>query len=325
MHYLIIGGAGYIGSHMVRYLMEAGHQVTVLDNFATGHRWAIASANLVEGDLGDSALLDRTLAAQRFAAVLHFAAFSLVGESTQQPGRYFQNNVASTLVLLEAMRRHGIDQFVFSSTAAIFGEPRSSPIDEQHPSAPINPYGRSKWMVEQILEDYATAHGLRSVCLRYFNAAGNWPDGSLGELHQPETHLIPLAIDAALGQRPPLVLHGDNYPTADGTCIRDYIHVVDLCRAHHMALDHLQAGGSSARYNLGNGNGYSVRQVIDAVSQVCGQPVPFTVGPRRPGDPAMLVADASRIRSAWGWQPEYPRLESMVQHALAFRRGRQSN
>ena len=318
MNYLVAGGAGYIGSHMVKLLAEAGHQVWGLDNLSTGHRWAVDPARFTECDLLDAAALDQLFAAQRFDAVLHFAASSLVGESIADPGKYYRNNVAATVSLLEAMRRHSVDQLVFSSTAAIFGEPRYSPIDEAHPKAPINPYGRSKWMIEQILDDYAQAHGLRSVCLRYFNAAGAWPDGSLGEAHTPETHLIPLAIGAALGQRPALTLFGDDYPTHDGTCIRDYIHVVDLSSAHLLALQHLQQGGSSRQFNLGNGTGYSVLDVITAVEQVCARKVPMVSGARRSGDPATLVADARQIQQQWGWQTRYPDLNSMVEHALRF-------
>ena len=318
MNYLVAGGAGYIGSHMVKLLAEAGHQVWVLDNLSTGHRWAVDPARCTECDLLDAAALDQLFAVQRFDAVLHFAASSLVGESIADPGKYYRNNVAATVSLLEAMRRHSVDQLVFSSTAAIFGEPRYSPIDEAHPKAPINPYGRSKWMIEQILDDYAQAHDLRSVCLRYFNAAGAWPDGSIGEAHSPETHLIPLAIGAALGQRPPLTLFGDDYPTHDGTCIRDYIHVVDLSSAHLLALQHLQQGGGSRQFNLGNGTGYSVLDVITAVEQVCARKVPMVRGARRSGDPATLVADARQIQSEWGWQTRYPDLHSMVEHALRF-------
>jgi UDP-glucose 4-epimerase len=236
------------------------------------------------------------------------------------PGKYYRNNVAATQTLLDGMRAHGVSRFIFSSTAAIFGDPQYVPIDEAHPKAPINPYGRSKWFVEQMLEDYQRAYGLQSVCLRYFNAAGADPDGALGECHEPETHLIPLILQVASGRRPHITVYGADYPTPDGTCIRDYIHVEDLCQAHLLALRQLLNGAGSARYNLGNGSGYSVREVIEAARRVTGHPIPVVMGARREGDPPVLVADASAARAALGWQPRYPALETIVAHAWAWER-----
>ncbi len=319
-HVLVVGGAGYIGSHMVLALDRAGYRVTVLDDLSKGHREAVLAGRLVVGGLGDAALLDRLFAADAPAAVMHFAAFIEVGESVRDPARYYRNNFAATQVLLDALRAHGVDAFIFSSTAAIFGEPEAVPIDEDHPKRPINPYGRSKWMVEQLLEDYDQAYGLRAVALRYFNAAGADPQGRIGERHDPETHLIPLVLQAASGRREAITVFGEDYDTPDGTCIRDYIHVEDLCQAHLLALEHLLAGGGSRRYNLGNGAGYSVREVIDTARRVTGRDIPERRGARRPGDPARLVADATRITRELGWAPRYPALEDIVAHAWAWER-----
>jgi UDP-glucose 4-epimerase len=313
---LVVGGAGYIGSHMVKVLCEAGCEVVVLDNLVTGHRAALPEGvTFIEGDMADRAILDALLEQHSVGAVMHFAAFIEVGESVRSPGKYYRNNVAATLVLLEALVDHGIDRLIFSSTAAVYGEPRYTPIDESHPREPINPYGRSKWMVENILEDYRRAYGLRSVILRYFNAAGAHPDGSLAERHDPETHLIPIVLETSTGKRTHVSVYGHDYPTADGTCIRDYVHVTDLCNAHLLALRYLEKGGDSAAFNLGNGGGFSVREVIETARAVTCCAIKVVDGPRRDGDPAVLVADATAARNALGWQPEYTRLEPIVEHA----------
>lgn len=312
---LVVGGAGYIGSHMVWQLGQFGVRVVVLDDLSSGHADAVLGAELVQGSMADVALLNSLFAAHRFDAVMHFASFIQVGESVVDPAKYYANNVANTLLLLDAMRRHGVNQFIFSSTAAVFGEPAYCPIDEAHPLSPINPYGRSKLMIEQVLADYARAYGLRSVSLRYFNAAGAHPGGLLGERHEPETHLVPLVLQAVAGKRPHICVFGTDYPTPDGTCIRDYIHIMDLADAHWRALQYLQAGGDTAVFNLGNGGGYSVKQVIDTAAQVTGLPVPVQYGTRRAGDPARLMADAARARQVLGWQPKYAELETIVRHA----------
>lgn len=317
---LVVGGAGYIGSHMVKRLRLDGFEVAVADDLSSGRRAAVGGSPLHVGDIGDAAFVEALLATVRPAAVMHFASFIQVGESVADPAKYYRNNVTATQVLLDGMRTHGIRHFIFSSTAAIFGQPAYVPIDEAHPKAPINPYGRSKWFVEQMLGDYEAAYGLRSVCLRYFNAAGADPDGELGECHEPETHLVPLVLQVASGRRPHIGIHGDDYATADGTCVRDYIHVDDLASAHLLALRHLLGGGGSARYNLGNGNGFSVREVIEAARRVTGHPIPVVVGPRRAGDPPTLVADARAAREALGWQPRYPDLDRIVAHAWAWER-----
>ena len=314
---LVTGGAGYIGSQMVKALRQAGFRPVVLDDLSSGHRSAVRGEELHVGDVGDAAFVDRVLAEVRPAAVMHFAGFIQVGESVVDPGKYFRNNVSATQVLLDAMRMHGIARFIFSSTAAIFGEPQVVPIDESHPKAPINPYGRSKWFVEQLLEDYDHAYGLKSVCLRYFNAAGADPDNEIGERHDPETHLVPLILQVASGRRPHIGVYGDDYPTPDGTCVRDYVHVADLCDAHLLALRQLLAGAGSARYNLGNGNGFSVREVIDTARRITGHPIPVIVEPRRAGDPPSLVADAAAARAALGWRPRYADLHTIVAHAWA--------
>lgn len=316
---LFVGGAGYIGSHMVKKLGLQGCNVTTLDDLSSGHRDAVLCGDLVQGDMGDRAVLDAVLS-RGFDAVMHFASFIQVGESVQQPAIYYQNNVVNTLALLDAMRAHGVSQFIFSSTAATFGEPQYSPIDERHPQQPINPYGRSKLMVEQVLADYEKAYGLRSVCLRYFNAAGADPEGQLGERHEPETHLIPLVLQAASGRRPHIGVFGRDYDTPDGTCVRDYIHIEDLCSAHALALQSLLGGAGSQAYNLGNGQGFSVQEVIDTAQKVTGRPIAVVNGPRRAGDPARLVADAQLIREKLGWQPRHADLSTIVAHAWAWER-----
>jgi UDP-glucose 4-epimerase len=319
---LVVGGAGYIGSHMVKMLARAGHDVATLDNFSTGYRDAVVAGRVIEGDLADRALLDRVFAQGRFDGVMHFASFIQVGESVREPGKYYRNNVFHTLNLLDAMVTHGVRAFIFSSTAAVFGEPQYVPIDEAHPKAPINPYGASKLMVERMLADYDAAHGLRSVALRYFNAAGADPEGELGERHDPETHLIPLVLQAAAGRRPAIHVFGTDYDTPDGTCIRDYVHIQDLCAAHLLALEQLAAGAPSAAYNLGNGAGFSVRQVIAAAERVTGLKIPVEFAPRRAGDPARLVADSRLARQALGWTPAHPDLDTIVAHAWTWERHR---
>ena len=315
---LIVGGAGYIGSHMVLRLAQAGYDVVVFDNLSHGHRDAVLAGELVVGDLADRAMLARLFAAHRFDAVMHFASSIQVGESVQQPARYYANNVGNTIHLVEAMIEHGVQRLIFSSTAAIFGDPIRIPIDETHPRQPVNPYGWSKSMVEQILADCDCAHGLRSVALRYFNAAGAHPDGLLGERHDPETHLIPLVLQAASGRRTHIGVFGTDYDTPDGTCIRDYIHVMDLADAHWLALEYLAAGGRSTAFNLGNGDGYSVQQVIDVARQVTGRAIPVQEGPRRAGDPARLVADAARAREVLGWRPGRADLAQIVGDAWGW-------
>ena len=323
MNVLVVGGAGYIGSHMVACLAQHGAEVTVFDNLCAGHRDAVLAGELVVGDLADRTALEALFGRTRFDAVIHFASFIQVGESVVDPAKYYRNNVANTLNLLEAMCAAGVKQLVFSSTAAIFGVPQADRIDEAHPQQPINPYGSSKLMLERMLEDFDRAYGLKSVCLRYFNAAGADPQGRLGERHEPETHLIPLVLQAAAGRREALTIHGDDYPTADGTCIRDYIHVADLSEAHWLALQHLQAGKGSARFNLGNGQGFSVKQVIDVAERVTGRRVPLVYGPRRAGDPPVLVADSGRAKAELGWQPLFAALETIIAHAWQWecRRG----
>ena len=319
MNLLIIGGAGYIGSNMVKRVLTAKHAVVVLDNLSTGYRDTVPDeAFFILGDIGDRILLDKVFSEHKFDAVLHFASYSQVGESVKHPDIYYQNNLSNTICLLNAMIAAGMKHFIFSSTAAIFGEPIYTPIDEAHQKIPINPYGRSKWMVEQILEDYDHAHGLKSVCLRYFNAAGADPGGEIGERHEPETHLIPILLQVASGRRDRASIFGTDYPTQDGTCIRDYIHVTDLCDAHISALDYLRNSNISGHFNLGNGSGFSVAQVIETVEMVTGRSIMIDYIERRPGDPAVLVADATLARSTLGWSPQHADLETIVRHAWAF-------
>ncbi len=318
MKILVTGAAGYIGSHMVRMLDQLGHAVLAFDDLSAGFRDAVLGGEFVRGSLHDPALLDALFGAHRFDAVVHFAGSIVVSESVRDPAKYYRNNLTGTLNLLDAMRAHGVNKLVFSSTAAIFGMPQYVPIDELHPQAPINPYGMTKWVTERILRDYDAAYGIRSVPLRYFNAAGAAPDAALGERHDPETHLIPLALRAATGVLPELTVFGTDYDTPDGTCIRDYIHIVDLCEAHVLALQHLSSGGESRAYNLGNGQGYSVKQVIQVAERVSGKTIPVQYGPRRAGDPPRLVADASRINKDWGWLPRFGELDQIIQHAWGW-------
>jgi UDP-arabinose 4-epimerase len=316
MSILIVGGAGYIGSQTAKRVARAGQTPVVLDNLVYGHEWAVKWGPFVKGDLADSALVQRVLREHGVTSVIHFAAYAYVGESVTNPRKYFRNNVVCTLNLLDAMLDTGVEEIVFSSTCATYGEPREVPISESHPQSPINPYGESKRMVEKILHWYGVAYGMRFAALRYFNAAGADSDGDLGEDHDPETHLIPLAIGAALGTGGDLSIYGSDYPTPDGTAVRDYIHVEDLAEAHWLALQHLARRGSNLRLNLGTGRGHSVREVIAAVEKVSGRKVPVREAPRRPGDPPALVADPREAASVLGWHPKYRELETIVEHAF---------
>lgn len=320
MRVLVTGGAGYIGSIVANELLEVGHDVTVLDNLSRGHRDAVpAGARLIEGDLADGAVLDAVFSQTRFDAVLHFAALIEAGESMQAPERYFRNNSANTLNLLEAMLRHGVRKIVFSSTAALYGNPRRLPIEETDPLEPTNAYGESKLLVERMLAWLNECRGLRYASLRYFNAAGATPER--GENHQPESHLIPRILQVALGQRDVISIFGSDYPTPDGTCIRDYIHVLDLASAHLLALEALDRHDRLI-YNLGNGRGFSIREVIEAARRVTGHPIPEKQCARRPGDPAVLVASSERIRRELGWQPRYPDLDQIIETAWRWMRRR---
>lgn len=316
MHILICGGAGYIGSHMAKMLASRGDRVTVFDNFSTGHREAVQWGTLIEGDLLAVDDIDSALQTHGYDAVMHFSAKSLVGESVDHPHRYYLNNVVGTLNLLDALVRHGIDKFIFSSSAAVFGNPAYTPIDEQHPTQPINPYGKTKLMVEAMLADYDHAYGLRSVSLRYFNAAGADPEARIGESHHPETHLIPnilLSISKRSAQT--LKVFGQDYGTADGTCVRDYIHVNDLCDAHLRALDYLMEGGKTDIFNLGNERGFSVLDVIRSATLVTGKTIPYSVVERRRGDPPVLVASSAKARQQLKWSPRYIDLGLIIETA----------
>jgi UDP-arabinose 4-epimerase len=315
MNILVTGGAGYIGSHTAKTLAAAGHRPIVIDNLSYGHEWAVKWGPFERGDLADAAWVAGVFDRHAVEAVIHFAASAYVGESMTDPRKYFRNNTVNTLNLLDVMVGHGVTRLVFSSTCATYGVPDRVPIDEEHRQAPVNPYGESKLFVERMLYWYGQAYGLRSVALRYFNASGADPAGEIGEDHDPETHLIPLVIDAALGRRPPVGVFGTDYPTPDGTAIRDYIHVVDLAEAHLRALDYLVGGGASAAFNLGTGRGHSVREVIETVERVGGTPVPRVASPRRAGDPPALVADARRAREVLGWTARFADLDVIIEHA----------
>ena len=317
---LVLGGAGYIGSHMVKTLLEAGHHVVTFDDLSTGYRDAIVGGTFEQGNLSDPARLDEVFRRHRIDVAMHFASFIQVGESVGKPAKYYRNNFVNTLNLLDCMIEHGVRRFVFSSTAAIFGDPLRTPMDEAHPRNPVNPYGKTKWMVEQVLADYDRAYGLRSICLRYFNAAGADPDGELGERHDPETHLIPLLLQAASGRRPGIAIYGSDYDTPDGTCIRDYVHVTDLCQAHLLALARLDGYETSAAYNLGNGNGFSIREVIGIAEKVTGRKIAVTHGERRAGDAARLVADSRLAIAELGWTPRYADLAAIIEHAWKWER-----
>ena len=320
MKVLVCGGAGYIGSHMVRQLSGRGYDVVVLDNLSTGHREAVGDIRLVEENLAQPQFLDVVLAAERFDVVMHFCARSLVGESVAKPYDYYQNNVVGTINLLRAMHNHGVGKLVFSSTAAVFGHPSQELIDEDHPTNPINPYGASKLMVERILHDAAHAYGLRSAALRYFNAAGADPSAEIGESHQPETHLIPNIFRAALGQTGPLSVFGTDYDTRDGTCVRDYVHVNDLAAAHLAAIGFIEANEGAHVFNLGNGDGFSVLETIEAARRISGIDVPYELAARRAGDPPTLVASSEKAKRLLGWQPEFDSIDSIIATAWQWHR-----
>jgi UDP-arabinose 4-epimerase len=317
---LVTGGAGYIGSHACKALARAGYVPVAYDNLGRGHSESVRWGPLVVGDLADGALVESTLRRHAVAAVMHFAAFAYVGESVKEPALYFRNNVANSLVLMEAMRNAGVGSIVFSSTCATYGIPDAMPIAETTPQRPINPYGESKLMIERMLHWLGAAHGLQYAVLRYFNAAGDDPDGEIGENHDPETHLVPLVLETALGRREAVEIFGTDYPTPDGTAIRDYIHVTDLAEAHVLALAHLRAGEGSLALNLGTGRGFSVREVIDAAERVTGHAIKRRETARRPGDPAMLVADASRAREVLAWAPRHSGLDDILATAWAWHR-----
>ncbi len=320
---LVTGGAGYIGSHTVRLLADKGYQIIVLDNLVYGHRDAIVNPDveLIVGDLGDKELTGRLFEYHEIAAVIHFAAYAYVGESVSDPEKYYQNNIAAPLNLLEVMRKNGCDKFIFSSTCATFGNPQYVPIDENHPQNPINPYGQSKLMLEKIVKDYAHAYGTKYTFLRYFNAAGASADSRIGEDHNPETHLIPLILDAANGDRPHITVFGTDYDTPDGTCIRDYIHVDDLATAHLAALEHLLGGKESTICNLGTGVGVSVKEMIRVVEEVTGKTVPVVYGDRRAGDPPYLYSNPENAKKVFDWEAKYKNIKDIIAHAWAWKTG----
>lgn len=315
MNCLVVGGAGYIGSHMVKHLFDSGYDVTVFDNLSTGFSDAIVGGTFIHGDLGDVSKIETVLRDYKIDAVFHFASSIQVGESTKYPAKYYRNNFANTLNLLDAMLSSGVKRLVFSSTAAVYGEPNQVPIPEDHPRSPINPYGRTKSMVEDLLQDYHSAYGLQAFSLRYFNAAGADPAGTIGERHDPETHLIPLVLQVASGRRESIAVFGHNYDTPDGTCIRDYIHVCDIARAHELALNKLMSSDGNYVCNLGTGRGYSVTEVIKTVERITGRKVQIDERPRRSGDPACLVADPSMAAELLGWRPIMSDLDTIVAHA----------
>ena len=319
MRVLVTGGAGYVGSHATRHLLEHGYQVLVLDNLVQGHAAAVPASVLVRGDLADEEFVFDLLRTHRIEAVVHFAAYCYVGESVRHPDRYYDNNVVNSLKLLQAMHRAGVGRIVFSSSCATYGVPERIPITEDQPQRPINPYGRAKLVVEWMLDDYARAYGIGYAALRYFNAAGASARGDLGEDHHPETHLIPLVLQTALGQRPFVEIYGCDYPTPDGTCIRDYVHVEDLAEAHRLALEAVQPGQALC-LNLGSEAGSSVRQVIRMCEEVAGQKIPVREGPRRPGDPPVLVASAAKARQVLGWEPRYRDLRQIIETAWRWHR-----
>jgi UDP-glucose 4-epimerase len=312
---LVTGGAGYVGSHAVKAMREIGIPCLILDNLLRGHRELALDTEVIVGDTADSRLVRRILTDHRVTAVMHFAAYAYVGESVGQPAMYYENNVAATVQLLKTMIGTGVKRFVFSSTCATYGLPVTIPMTEEHPQHPVNPYGASKLMVERILQDFDRAYGLKSVVLRYFNAAGADPSGRIGERHDPETHLIPLTLQVAAGLRESLAIYGSDYATEDGTCVRDYIHVVDLAQAHILGLRYLEAGHPSDAFNLGNGTGFSVRQVVRMAEQVTGRRIATTVGPRRAGDPPVLVGSSARAQHVLGWTPKFTTLESILETA----------
>ena len=313
MAILVCGGAGYIGSHAVHALVEKGEQVVIVDNLQTGHRGALnPAAKFYEGDIRDASVLDKIFTENKIEAVIHFAANSLVGESMEKPLLYFNNNVYGMQVLLEAMVRHGVDKIVFSSTAAVYGEPKRVPIHEDDETCPTNTYGETKLTMEKMMKWVSRANGVRYVSLRYFNAAGALPDGSIGEDHATETHLIPLILQVPTGRRDHITVFGDDYPTPDGTCLRDYIHVVDLADAHVLALEYLRKGGASDIFNLGNGQGFSVKEMIAAAEKATGRSIKVEIGARRAGDPAQLIASSEKARSVLGWKPQFTDVEQVI-------------
>lgn len=312
---LVTGGAGYIGSHVCKAVAKAGFLPIAYDNLSAGHHWAVRWGPLECGDLIDSGRLDEVMRRYRPAAVIHLAGLIISSESVVDPAQYYDSNVAGSLCLLDSMRRNAVDRIVFSSSAAVYGEPETTPMAEDHPRRPLNPYGTSKQMIEQVLHDYARAYGLRSVSLRYFNAAGADADGEIGEAHHVETHLIPLVLDVAAGFRPFISIYGADYPTRDGTCVRDYVHVCDLATAHVMALRYLDHSVGAHVFNLGNGHGATVREVIDLARSVTGCNIPVRVEGRRPGDPAVLLADPTRARQVLGWKPSLSSLDAMISSA----------
>jgi len=316
MAILVCGGAGYIGSHAVHALIEKGEQVVIVDNLQTGHRGALnPKAKFYEGDIRDASVLDKIFTENKVEAVIHFAANSLVGESMEKPLLYFNNNVYGMQVLLEAMVRHGVDKIVFSSTAAVYGEPKRVPIHEDDETCPTNTYGETKLTMEKMMKWVSRANGVRYVSLRYFNAAGALPDGSIGEDHATETHLIPLILQVPTGRRDHITVFGDDYPTPDGTCLRDYIHVVDLADAHVLALEYLRKGGASDIFNLGNGQGFSVKEMIAAAEKATGRSIKVEIGARRAGDPAQLIASSEKARSVLGWKPQFTDVEQVISTA----------
>lgn len=315
MKVLVCGGAGYIGSHMVAELLENGHDVVILDNFQKGHRDAVLGGKIYEGDLRDRKILDRVFTENKIDAVIDFAADSLVGESVQEPLKYFNNNVGGTITLLEAMRDHEVKYIVFSSTAATYGEPENTPILEGDRNLPTNPYGESKLAVEKILKWCDNAYGIKYTALRYFNAAGAHINGKIGEDHNPESHLIPIILQTALGQREKIFIFGEDYATEDGTCVRDYIHVSDLASAHLLALNRLRDGGESRIYNLGNGKGFSVKEMVDVARTVTGKEIKAEIGERRPGDPAILIASSEKAMEELKWKPKYNSVEIIIETA----------
>ena len=322
---LVTGGAGYIGSHAVLALKQAGYEVVILDNLVYGHRDLIEQVlkvELIEGDTGDRDLLDKLFKSRDIAAVMHFSAYAYVGESVSNPAKYYRNNVIGTITLLEAMLAASVKKFVFSSTCATYGVPETVPIPEDHPQNPINPYGATKLMVERILSDFNEAYDLKSVRFRYFNAAGADPSGRLGEDHNPETHLIPLVLQTALGKRESISIFGTDYPTDDGTCVRDYIHVSDLADAHVLGLEYLLKGGDSTFFNLGNGNGFSVKEVIETARQITGKEIKAIECDRRPGDPPALIGSADKARKVLGWQPQYTSIKDIMTHAWEWHQKR---
>ncbi|MEL6458753.1 MAG: UDP-glucose 4-epimerase GalE [Cyanobacteria bacterium J06621_15] len=322
---LVTGGAGYIGSHAVLALKQAGYEVVILDNLVYGHRdlvEQVLKVELIEGDTGNRDLLDKLFKSRDIAAVMHFSAYAYVGESVSNPAKYYRNNVIGTITLLEAMLEASVKKFVFSSTCATYGVPQAVPIPEDHPQNPINPYGATKLMVERILSDFNEAYDFKSVRFRYFNAAGADPSGLLGEDHNPETHLIPLVLQTALGKRESISIFGTDYPTDDGTCVRDYIHVSDLADAHVLGLEYLLKGGNSTFFNLGNGNGFSVKEVIETARQITGKQIKAVECDRRPGDPPALIGSAEKARKILGWQPQYPSIKDIMTHAWEWHQKR---